>query len=349
MTRFSPSQPTHVARVSVVIPNWNTLEHLPECLASLAEQTFKDFEIVVVDNASSDGSVAYLRQQWPDVRVIALATNTGFPGAVNAGIRASDAPYVVLLNNDTAAEPGWLEVLVAAMDAHHEFAFASSKLVRFDDRTLIDSAGHAFSITRSSGINLGQGESVGTFTERAWVFGAPAAAAIYRRSLIDDIGAFDEDFFFLHEDVEFDVRANVAGYRCMLVPDAVVYHKRGGSFEVNPEIDVLGIRNRLWVATNTFPAGALVLWAVSNLVRAVWLVPLRLVNVVRRPTGSDPNQRVPWSDVRVSALARAIADGVRNARRKRRALAGVRRLSSIELIRRMIATRTPRPISSTPS
>src|SRR5581483_11052532 len=125
------------------------------------------------------------------------------------------------------ANPDWLERLVTAMDAHPDFSFASSKLIRYHTPDLIDSMGHWYSIWLGAAFNVGEEEPVSTHDETSRIFGACAAAAIYRRSLFDDIGTYDADFFFTHEDVDFDLRANVAGHKCLLVPDAVVYHKRG--------------------------------------------------------------------------------------------------------------------------
>jgi GT2 family glycosyltransferase len=131
-----------VRRVGVVIPNWNGLQHLPDCLEALAKQTYHDAEVIVADNGSTDGSLAYLAESWPEVTVVELGRNTGFSAACNAGIAASSGEYVVLLNNDTAAEPEWLERLVAAMDADPSSSWGSSKLVTFDDTEVVDSAGH---------------------------------------------------------------------------------------------------------------------------------------------------------------------------------------------------------------
>src|SRR5207248_2233451 len=119
-------------------------------------------------------SVSYVRENWPDTRVVVLESNRGFPGAVNAGIKASGTEFVVLLNNDTAAEPEWLEKLVAAMDARPEFSFASSKLLRLATPGLIDSAGHTYSLWIGASDNLGEEEPKERFTEPAWIFGACA-------------------------------------------------------------------------------------------------------------------------------------------------------------------------------
>src|SRR5215207_10727004 len=210
--------------VTVVIPNWNGESFLEVCLGSLRRQSFRDFETVLVDNGSTDGSIALVRRDFPEVRVVCLSENLGFSAAVNAGIMASEANLVALLNNDTEVDPGWLEALVRAADDHPEAGFFASKLVDFHDRRLLDGAGDA---VRLSGLpyRLGHGErDRGQFEREAFVFSACAAAALYRRSVFEEIGLFDEDFFSNCEDGDLSFRAQLAGYRCVYIPDAVVYH-----------------------------------------------------------------------------------------------------------------------------
>jgi GT2 family glycosyltransferase len=331
-----------VNRATVVIPNWNGMQHLQMCLEALRAQTFSDFETIVVDNASTDGSIDYLRNQWPEVRLIELSSNLGFPAAVNAGIRASSSEYVVLLNNDTRAEPTWLETLVRTMDDHPNFSFGSSKLLRLDTPSVIDSAGHYYSLWLGAGLNVGESDDAGRFAQRAWVFGTCAAASIYRRSLFADIGEFDEDFFFAHEDVEFDLRANVAGHRCLLVADAVVYHKRGGSHEVSSELDLMGIRNRLWLAGKNLPPLALSLWFGAKVVRIFWWLPARLLGLwnggTDGPRPAADEARAPR--LRVPDILRIAAQTGRTLPAKRRAAKPVRRISSLALLRVLRSTKS---------
>ena len=325
-----------MSRAAVVIPSWNTLEHLPVCLEALAGQTFRDFETIVVDNGSTDGSLDFLRRR-DDIRLVELGSNMGFPAACNAGIEASRGDYVVLLNNDTRAEPDWLERLVAAMDAAPEYAWGSSKLVRFDEPGLIDSAGHTYSIWVGAAHNVGEGEPAERYVRPRRVFGATAAASIYRRALFDDIGAFDEEFFFIHEDTDFDLRANVAGYRCLFVPDAIVHHKRGASYVVSSEIHLRGVRNRIWTTRN-LPPGLLVLWLLTKLLRAFRWVPARLTG---RRTSSRTKPSA-WRDVSPVDVLRATLDGLRTLPRKRREVKRARRLSSAQLLRVLSETRRVR-------
>lgn len=330
---------------SVVIPNWNGMEHLPACLQALQDQTLgppgSAFEVVVADNGSSDASLDYLASSWPQVRVVALGSNRGFPAACNAGIEASAGDYVVLLNNDTAPAPDWLERLVAAMDASPGYAWGSSRLVRFDDPAVIDSAGHTYSLWVGAAHNIGEGEPMQRYSTPRRIFGATAAASIYRRSLFADIGVFDEEFFFIHEDTDLDLRANVAGHRCLYIPDAVVRHKRGASYEVEAKIHLMGVRNRIW-ATRSLPAGVLVLWVASKLLRALRWVPARLL----RARTSSRTTASAWRDVPPGDVFHEAVAALRSLPRKRREVAATRRLGTVQFLRLLSETSVRRSADS---
>lgn len=317
------------------------MRHLPACLDALSQQSYREFEVVLVDNGSTDESVQAVQEKWPEVRVISLDENKGFPAAVNAGITSSDSEFVVLLNNDTRPSAEWLEQLVRSMDQHPEFSYASSKLVRIREPHVIDSVGHRYSLWRGAAANIGDGEPADRYHSPAWVFGASAAASIYRRSLFDDVGMFDEDFFLTHEDVELDFRANVAGHRCMFVPDAVVGHERGGSFDVSPAIHLLGVRNRIWAAGANLPGPLLLYWLVAELVRTAWVLPIR-----RYGSGRSGSVRVGWSEISVGQFLRTVLNAMRVLPKKRSENKSVRRLGSIRMLRVLRTTRIPRPIGS---
>ena len=243
-------------RVTVVIPNWNGEQFLQTCLGSLHKQSFKDSETVLVDNDSTDGSVAFVGRNFPEVRVVPLDENRGFSAAANAGIKASSSEFVALLNNDTEASPGWLEALVRAADAHPEAGFFASKLVDFHNRRFLDGAGDAL---RLSGLpyRLGHGErDRGQFDSPSFVFGACAAAALYRQSMLEEIGLFDEDFVSYCEDGDLSFRAQLAGYRCLYVPDAVVYHMGSASTggKRSATATRLGTRNSLGLLVKNLPS-----------------------------------------------------------------------------------------------
>jgi hypothetical protein len=239
----------------VVVPNWNGERFLSTCLGSLGRQSFEDFETILVDNGSTDASVAFAGRNFPEVRVLPLGENTGFSVAVNAGIKASRAEYVALLNNDTEVDPYWLEALVRAADSYPGAGSFASKLVDFDDRRILDGAGD---VLRRSGLpyRLGHGEpDRGQYDEPTLVFGACAGGALYRRSMLDEIGLFDEDFFANCEDGDLSFRAQLSGYRCLYVPGSVVYHMGSATFgKRSPTATRLGTRNSLCMLVKNLPA-----------------------------------------------------------------------------------------------
>ena len=197
-----------------------------------------------------------MEESFPEVKTIALSENPGFSAAVNAGIRASQAELVALLNNDTEQDAGWLAALVRAADEHPEAGSFASKLFVFHNRDVLDGAGDAL---RRSGLpyRLGHGErDRGQFDTPGHVFGACAAAALYRRSMLQEIGLFDEDFFAYCEDGDLSFRAQLAGYRCRYVPDAVVYHVGGASTggKRSETATRLGTRNSISLLVKDLPA-----------------------------------------------------------------------------------------------
>ncbi len=211
--------------ISVVIPNWNGEAILPTCLDSLRSQTYRDFEVLVVDNASTDRSRALVRERYPEVRLLELPTNRGLTGGVNAGIREARGEHIALLNNDTEAHPQWLAALAQALEEHPEAGSIASKMLLFDRRDVIHSAGDFY---RRDGIPGNRGVwqvDQEAFNQPGWVFGACGGAMAVRRAMLEDVGLLDEDLFMYCEDVDLAWRAQLAGYRCWYEPRAVVYHR----------------------------------------------------------------------------------------------------------------------------
>ncbi len=241
--------------ISVIIPNWNGAAHLPTCLEALRRQTYARREVIVVDNGSSDESLQVLAR-YPEVRVLALGSNHGFAGAVNAGIRAARGEVLVLLNNDTEASPAWLEALAAAFERHPDAGLLASRILLFDRRNVFHSAGDYYRVDGIPG-NRGVWETdVGQYDREEEVFSACGAAAAYRRELFQDIGLFDEDFFYSCEDMDVAWRAQIAGWNCWYVPTAVVYHKlsaTGGG----PTASFYDGRNFIYLIAKDYPAGLL--------------------------------------------------------------------------------------------
>lgn len=242
-------------RVTLVIPNWNGAVHFEECLAALRAQEFTDFRTIVVDNASTDGSLEWLRANAPDVEVVARSGNDGFAVAVNEGIRRAGGDYVVLLNNDTAAEPAWLGELVGALDGS-DYDFAASLMLFYDEPELVNTAGDVFSLAKLEGRQRGARRDRRGYAEPCRVLGASGGAVAYRRSFFDAVGLFDEDFFVLHEDTDLNLRALIAGMRCLYVPSSVVRHKVGSAVGrgPNPRMRRISTLNQYQVLGKCLPA-----------------------------------------------------------------------------------------------
>lgn len=253
--------------VSVVIPSWNGADLLPRCLGSLRNQTLAPGEVIVVDNGSSDGSAAMIARSFPEVRVIGLARNRGFAPAVNAGIRATEAGLVALLNNDAEADPVWLAALVAAAEGDR-VGMVASRIVDADDPGRIQGIGLEVG-PEGDPRPIGKGERDGPeFRVPREVFGPIGAAALYRRELFQDIGLFDEDFFAYLEDVDLAWRARRAGWRCMYAPDAVVRHDRGSTGRRIPRrVRYLLWRNHPWLLAKNADRATLLRFALRQPLR----------------------------------------------------------------------------------
>ena len=225
------------APVSVVIVSWNAERYLPECLRSLAALERPAADVVVVDSGSSDGSAALAHTLYPSAHVYASPENIGYCEGNNRGIRATSAPYVLVLNPDTILEPDFLERMLPAFD-DPRVGIVAPKLLRFDRKTL-DSAGQMLSRSRRP-VDRGYGTpDRGQFDRDERVFGACGAAALYRRTMLDSIADpgrvyFDDGFFAFGEDLDVAWRAARRGWHAVYRPAAVGYHARGGSAESGP-------------------------------------------------------------------------------------------------------------------
>ena len=213
-------------KTTIIIPNYNGLSFMEPCFESLKEQTVRDFKVLVVDNGSTDGSVEWLKEHR--VPSIFLKENTGFSGAVNTGIRAADTPYVLLLNNDTRVEPGFVAAMERAMDQSPKIFSVSSRMIQMYHPELLDDAGDMYSILGWA-YQGGVGRSVNLYQKSCRVFSACAGAAIYRRAVFDEIGLFDELHFAYLEDIDVGWRAKLYGYDNVYCPDAAVYHVGSGT------------------------------------------------------------------------------------------------------------------------
>lgn len=243
-----------MARVAVIVPNWNGLKFIERCLESLSAQTFTDFETVVVDNGSTDGSDELVERKFPGVRLLRLDGNYGFSVAVNRGVNSTVSEYVAFLNNDTEVDPAWLSELVRALDAEPEAGSAASKILWDNARKTIYAAGDFF-CREGFGGNLWSGKTDGpAFAKPAPVFAASACACLYRRSTLDDIGLLDERFFIFYEDIDLAFRAQLAGWSCFYVPTSVVYHTGTGTVGIfSASRGYRLARNSLYVVAKDLP------------------------------------------------------------------------------------------------
>lgn len=242
-------------RISVVIVNWNRRDMLVECLQSLTRQTLPPFEVIVVDNASTDGSAeAALACQGVHVCLIRNTVNKGFCEANNQGFAVAKGGLFALLNNDAVAEPRWLEELAEAFADSPGVGMAASKILVYDQRDRIDKVGH---LIYWDGQNRGRGTGErdhGQYDQVEEVLWPDGCAAMYRREMIEEIGGFDEEFFAYADDAELGLRGRLAGWRAIYRPQARVYHRRGSTLGVYSSNRIQLIeRNRILLVFKHFP------------------------------------------------------------------------------------------------
>ncbi|MBI1353001.1 MAG: glycosyltransferase [Acidobacteria bacterium] len=317
--------------VSVVVVNWNRLDLLEACLASLRQQTWQDFETVVVDNGSTDGSADWVARERPDVVLIRNTENRGFCGANNQGIQAARGTFVALLNNDAEAEPRWLEALLAAAGQAPDIGMVASKIVSYDDPNVIDKVGH---LIYPDGQNRGRGSGAidrGQFDRIEEVAWPDGAGALYRKEMLDEIGLFDEDFFAYADDAELGLRGRLAGWRCLYTPHAVVRHRLGSTLGRHSQRRLFLIeRNRIWLVAKLFPKR---LWPAAPLFAALRVSASALAALRGRgEAGKARAQLSTWGLIQCLIRANAAALwGLPGMLAKRKRV--VRRLSGAEAAR----------------
>jgi GT2 family glycosyltransferase len=246
--------------ISAVVVNWNRCALLRKCLCSLERQLGVDLEILVIDNGSTDGSAEMVASRFPQARVIRNAGNRGFCAANNQGIAAASGEYIVLLNNDAEADPGWAAALRAACDSEPGIGMVASKILVYEDPTRIDKVGH---LIYPDGQNRGRGTGAldcGQFDRVEPVLWPDGCAALYRADMLRQIGGFDETLFAYGDDAELGLRARIAGWGCLYTPYAVVRHHRGSTMGLKSMRRLHLIeRNRVLLAAKLFPWGLLLL------------------------------------------------------------------------------------------
>jgi len=242
----------HFPLLSVIIPNWNGARHLPTCLDSLRRQTYSHLEVILVDNASTDESVVLVQRDYPEVMLVQRDENLGLTGGINRGIQVARGEIIAPLNNDTEVASGWAQALVMALLDHPDAGMAASKMLLFDRRDTLHSAGDAYGV---NGIPINRGvwqKDEGQFDDDEYIWGGCGGAVAYRRVMLDDIGFFDEDLFMYCEDVDLNWRAQLAGYSCVFAPGAAVYHHLSATGGGEVASFYTG-RNTLWVLVKNYP------------------------------------------------------------------------------------------------
>lgn len=324
----------HGPRVSVVIPNFNGIAHLPECLECLFAQVFDDFEIVMVDNASTDDSVPWVRERYPAVRIVRREVNGGPTVSTNDGIRASRGEYVVILDNDTAFDPDWLGTLVKALDDHPEYDFGVSRVLHYEKDNLLQSAGAIYRVSWLSHFDRGSGHPSTDHSRMQRVVAATGNGAIHRRELFDEVGLYDEDYYAMYEDIDFSLRCLLKDKRCLYVPEACIRHKEGlcKQIHVSHEAQTAFARNGAIMAASVLPLPLLAI----GIVAAGWREFRAALPVRPRYYRSIPD-RVRRSCGR----SRARWEGLRLGWAKRQAVWGSRTNSRAEIYRWLLRGEGP--------
>lgn len=221
--------------ISVIIPSWNGANLLSDCLKSLKNQTYHDYEIIVVDNGSSDGSIAFIKKYYPGVKIVPLKKNYGFAKAINEGVANSKSDFIALLNNDTEVDKDWLYSLIKTAKKFPETSSVGSKLINFFNRKIIDGVGIQINeVGQAKSIGWNE-KDVGQYEKEMYVFGVTGGASLFRRSAFIKAGMFDEKYFMYSEEVDWAFRAQFLGYKSIYCPNAIVYHKHKMSSKKLPQ------------------------------------------------------------------------------------------------------------------
>ncbi len=258
--------------VSVVVVNWNGKEYLEKCLPSLEKQTYPKFEVILVDNGSTDDSLNFIEKHYSNfVKVIRNPENFGFSRGCNTGVQAAQGKYIAVLNNDTEVDPHWLEELVKVAEKDEKVGMCATKIYSYYDRKTIDCVGH---LIYPDGLNRGRGRleiDKGQYDKEEEVFSPSGCAALYRNKMLEEIGLFDETYFAYGEDIDLGIRGRLAGWKCVYVPSAVVYHMYSMTSGKYSSLKAFYVeRNRIWVLLKLFPLPLLIVSPVYTLIRYFW-------------------------------------------------------------------------------
>jgi len=241
-------------KASVIILTWNGRRYLNDCLSSLAAQTFRDFETILVDNGSRDGTADYVRSGFPWVRLLELPENVGFAEGNNRGLALAQGACIVTLNNDTKVDPGFLAELVRVVEGDTRVGMVAARMRSFYRPDRIDAAGLKIG-SNGLGYNIGYGEIDDGRYDGVPLFGPCGGAALYRREMLDEIGFFDPDFFAYYEDFDLAWRSRLAGWKALAAPRALVYHVHSATGGEMSHFKVYHTqRNKWFVIVKNWPA-----------------------------------------------------------------------------------------------
>jgi len=255
-------------QVSIIVVNWNGEDFLEGCLSRLIAQNYWEREVILIDNGSTDSSVPLVRKKFPTVKIVELSENKGFTGGNIQAFKIAGGEYIALVNNDALVDQAWLENLIQPLLSTPTIGICASKIL-FEDGHRIDSAGDGMT-TAGVGFNRASGQDSTFFTEMEFVFGACGAAVLYRRRMLEEIGFFDELFFLYDEDTDVNFRAQLAGWKCAYVPNAVVRHKGNATAGRLSDVHVYyHTRNLEFVWIKNMPLGLMLRFAHHKLFQEI--------------------------------------------------------------------------------
>ncbi len=330
---LSNEQKPHKPQTTFVVVNWNRRSLLEECLRSIEQQTLTDFELILVDNGSTDGSLECLPQfSFASVTVIHNQENYGFGRAVNQGIRAARGRFIALVNNDVRLDPHWLQEILRGFALHERVGMCASKILLAQEPHRIDKVGHLIYL---DGICYGRGhreEDRGQYNQVEEVLWPDGAAAVYRAEVFREAGLFDEDFFAYADDADLGFRARLCGWKCFYLPTACSYHHHSASFGLySPRKIFLVERNRIWLAIKLFPGRQLVQLPYYSVIRyffALWALAAGRGDVGRSARGGLSGTLI-WAVLRAQLAA---AFGIPRMWAKRRQIGKHQHIPAGELV-----------------
>jgi GT2 family glycosyltransferase len=318
--------------ISVVILNWNGKEYLSSCIRSVREQTYPNMEMILVDNASEDGSVEVVKNLYSDLNVIINHENLGYGGGNNRGMTEAKGSYIFVLNSDTEIDEKCVEFLWRCMEGDQKIGVTTPKILLYDRRDMIDAAGLT---VYPDGLSIGRGrlEPQGKYNQSEEVFFGSGCASLYRKEMLEEIGLFDTDFFAYAEDTDLGWRARLAGWKAYYVPGAVVYHHHSKKFGAYSSMKAFLVeRNRIWVAWKNFPLPILYLWPFYTL----WRYFYQGIGTLIRRGASGRFGQESSSFLLIFILMKAYLSGLKglpSVLRKRKKVQNKKRISNKECYR----------------